>query len=70
MTGVDPGDFDLVEMHDCFTIAEIVRIGTCRCGSGRSRGRPPRRLRERPVGWRSKRSVTPAIDPHPAKTLG
>lgn len=24
--GIDPGDIDLVEMHDCFTIAEIVRL--------------------------------------------
>jgi len=23
---IDPGDIDLVEMHDCFTIAEIVRL--------------------------------------------
>lgn len=26
LTGVDPQDVDLVEMHDCFTIAEIVRM--------------------------------------------
>lgn len=26
MAGIDPGDIDLVEMHDCFTIAEIVRM--------------------------------------------
>lgn len=26
MTGVDPADIDFVEMHDCFTIAEIVRM--------------------------------------------
>ncbi|MGI8311879.1 thiolase family protein [Saccharopolyspora hattusasensis] len=26
LTGVGPGDIDLVEMHDCFTIAEIVRM--------------------------------------------
>jgi acetyl-CoA acetyltransferase len=26
MTGIDPGDIDFVEMHDCFTIAEIVRL--------------------------------------------
>ena len=24
--GIDPGDIDVVEMHDCFTIAEIVRL--------------------------------------------
>lgn len=26
MAGIDPADIDLVEMHDCFTIAEIVRL--------------------------------------------
>lgn len=26
LTGIDPDDIDLVEMHDCFTIAEIVRL--------------------------------------------
>lgn len=26
MTGIGPEDVDLVEMHDCFTIAEIVRL--------------------------------------------
>jgi acetyl-CoA acetyltransferase len=26
LTGVGPDDIDLVEMHDCFTIAEIVRL--------------------------------------------
>ncbi|MGE4337424.1 MAG: thiolase family protein [Pigmentiphaga sp.] len=26
LSSVDPGDIDLVEMHDCFTIAEIVRL--------------------------------------------
>lgn len=26
LSGVDPDDIDLVEMHDCFTIAEIVRM--------------------------------------------
>jgi acetyl-CoA acetyltransferase len=26
LASVDPGDIDLVEMHDCFTIAEIVRL--------------------------------------------
>lgn len=26
LSGVGPGDIDLVEMHDCFTIAEIVRM--------------------------------------------
>jgi len=26
MTGIDPSDVDFVEMHDCFTIAEIVRM--------------------------------------------
>lgn len=26
MAGIDPNDIDLVEMHDCFTIAEIVRM--------------------------------------------
>ena len=26
LTGADPGDVDLVEMHDCFTIAELVRM--------------------------------------------
>lgn len=26
MTGIDPVDIDFVEMHDCFTIAEIVRM--------------------------------------------
>jgi acetyl-CoA acetyltransferase len=26
MANIDPGDIDLVEMHDCFTIAEIVRL--------------------------------------------
>ena len=26
MAGIDPGDIDVVEMHDCFTIAEIVRL--------------------------------------------
>ncbi len=26
LAGIEPGDVDLVEMHDCFTIAEIVRL--------------------------------------------
>lgn len=26
LAGIEPGDIDLVEMHDCFTIAEIVRL--------------------------------------------
>lgn len=26
LTGVDPADIDVIEMHDCFTIAEIVRM--------------------------------------------
>ena len=26
MAAIDPDDIDLVEMHDCFTIAEIVRL--------------------------------------------
>lgn len=26
LAGIDPGDIDFVEMHDCFTIAEIVRM--------------------------------------------
>ena len=26
MADIDPGDIDIVEMHDCFTIAEIVRM--------------------------------------------
>jgi acetyl-CoA acetyltransferase len=26
MAGIDPSDIDLVEMHDCFTIAELVRL--------------------------------------------
>lgn len=26
MASIEPGDIDLVEMHDCFTIAEIVRL--------------------------------------------
>ena len=26
LAGVDPKDIDFVEMHDCFTIAEIVRM--------------------------------------------
>ncbi|CAL8476955.1 thiolase family protein [Caballeronia sp. S22] len=37
MTGIDPGDVDFVEMHDCFTIAEIVRmegLGLIPCGAG------------------------------------
>jgi acetyl-CoA acetyltransferase len=37
LTGVSPGDIDFVEMHDCFTIAEIVRmegIGLIPVGEG------------------------------------
>jgi acetyl-CoA acetyltransferase len=26
LAGIDPADIDFVEMHDCFTIAEIVRM--------------------------------------------
>ncbi len=26
LAGIEPGDIDFVEMHDCFTIAEIVRL--------------------------------------------
>jgi acetyl-CoA acetyltransferase len=26
LAGIEPGDVDVVEMHDCFTIAEIVRL--------------------------------------------
>ena len=35
--GIGPGDLDLAEVHDCFTIAEIVRIenlGFCKEGEG------------------------------------
>jgi len=36
-SGIDPADMDLAEVHDCFSIAEIVRIeglGLCKQGEG------------------------------------
>ena len=39
MAGVKPKDLDVAEVHDCFTIAEIIAyedIGLCEAGKGRS----------------------------------